>query len=140
MIDNRKRVLFVCIGNSCRSQMAEGFARAYGSDVVIPASAGLAPAMGIASDTKRAMLEKNIDIADQFPKAVRQLGRAYFDLAVNMSGEDLPPVAAERIVDWEVEDPISKSYERHCEIRDEIEGKVMTLVLELRREQRVSQG
>ena len=135
MIDNRKRVLFVCIGNSCRSQMAEGFARTYGADVVIPASAGLAPALGIASDTKRAMLEKNIDITDHFPKAIRQLGRAYFDLIVNMSGEELPPTPAERIVDWEVEDPIRTSYERHCEIRDEIEGKVMTLVLELRRNQ-----
>ena len=44
MSQHLKRVLFVCIGNSCRSQMAEGFARAYGSDVMAPASAGLAPA------------------------------------------------------------------------------------------------
>lgn len=133
MIDNRKRVLFVCIGNSCRSQMAEGFARTYGADVVVPASAGLAPAPGIAPDTRRAMLERNIDIKDHFPKTIRQLGRAHFDLAVNMSGEELPPTAAERIVDWEIPDPICEPYERHCEIRDEIERRVMTLVLELRR-------
>jgi len=57
-----KRVLFVCIGNACRSQMAEGFARAYGADVMIPASAGLAPAMNVARDTKTAMAEKDIDI------------------------------------------------------------------------------
>ena len=52
-----KRVLFVCIGNSCRSQMAEAFARAYGRDVVAPASAGVYPANVIAPDTMRAMAE-----------------------------------------------------------------------------------
>jgi arsenate reductase (thioredoxin) len=133
MMDNRKRVLFVCIGNSCRSQMAEGFARTYGSDVMVPASAGLAPALGIAPDTHRAMLERNIEIKDHFPKTMRQLGRARFDLAVNMSGEEIPPTAAERIVEWEIDDPVCETYERHCEIRDEIERKVMALVLELRR-------
>jgi arsenate reductase (thioredoxin) len=135
MTDGRKRVLFVCIGNACRSQMAEAFARAYGADVVIPASAGLAPANGIAPDTIRAMLERNIDIRDHFPKTIRHLGRARFDLAINMSGEDLSPTAGERIVEWEVPDPVRESYERHCEIRDEIERKVMSLVLELRRQQ-----
>ena len=134
MTDDRKRVLFVCIGNSCRSQMAEAFARAYGSDVVIPASAGLAPALGIAPDTKRAMLERNIDIGDQFPKTVRHLGRARFDLVVNMSGEELLPDAGEPIVEWDIPDPVRETYERHCEIRDEIERNVMKLVLELRRQ------
>jgi protein-tyrosine-phosphatase len=113
--------------------MAEGFARAYGADVVIPASAGLAPATGIAPDTRRAMLERNIDIRDQFPKTIRHLGRARFDLAVNMSGEDLSSDACERIVDWDIADPVRESYERHCEIRDEIERKVMNLILDLRR-------
>jgi arsenate reductase len=136
MTDNRKLVLFVCIGNSCRSQMAEGFTRAYGADVAIPASAGLAPALGIAPDTMRAMLERNIDIRDHFPKTIRQLGRARFDLAINMSGEDLPGDAAESILEWDIPDPIRFSYEQHCEIRDEIERKVMSLILELRRNQR----
>jgi arsenate reductase len=135
MTDGRKRVVFVCIGNSCRSQMAEGFARAYGADVLVPASAGLAPAGGIASDTKRAMLEKNIDIRDHFPKTLKHLGRARFDLAINMSGEPIPPDAGERILEWEVPDPVRASYERHCEIRDDIERRVMKLVLELRRTQ-----
>ena len=47
----KTRVLFICIGNSCRSQMAEGFARRYGDDVILPASAGLSPAFMIAQDT-----------------------------------------------------------------------------------------
>jgi arsenate reductase len=135
MIDDRKRVLFVCIGNSCRSQMAEGFARAYGADVLIPASAGLAPASYVAPDSKRAMVEKNIDIQDHFPKSLRQLDRACFDLAINMSGTKLSPDTAAQIVDWEIPDPVRATYERHCEIRDQIERRVMDLVMELRRSQ-----
>jgi len=82
------------------------------------------------------MLERNIDIRDHFPKTIRQLGRARFDLAVNMSGQELPAGAAESILEWDIPDPIRFSYERHCEIRDEIERNVMALILELRREQR----
>ena len=48
-----QRVLFVCVGNACRSQMAEGFARAYGKDVMVPESAGLAPAMTVPDETGR---------------------------------------------------------------------------------------
>jgi arsenate reductase len=133
-----KRVLFVCIGNACRSQMAEGFARAYGSDVIIPASAGLAPAMGVARDTKKAMAEKEIDLRDHFPKSIRHLGRAQFDLLVNMSGAKIPSDIASKtkVVEWDVEDPVSLSYEDHVKVRDEIEKLVMTLVLDLRREEK----
>ncbi len=131
----KPRVLFVCIGNSCRSQMAEAFARSYGSDVLIPASAGLAPAIKIASDTMYAMAEKNLDLRDHFPKSIRQLGRSQFDLVVNISGTGLPPEVTVPIIEWDVEDPISLSYERHCEVRDVIERLVMNLVLDLRRKQ-----
>ena len=127
-----KRVLFVCIGHACRSQMAEGFARTYGGDVMIPASAGLAPASAVAPDTIRAMDEKNIDLRDHFPKSLRQLGRADFDLVINMTGVFLPKEFKGRIVDWEVADPVFMEYAEHCEIRNAIEALVMKLVLELR--------
>uniref|UniRef100_Q02CB6 Protein tyrosine phosphatase n=1 Tax=Solibacter usitatus (strain Ellin6076) TaxID=234267 RepID=Q02CB6_SOLUE len=129
----RKRVLFVCIGNACRSQMAEAFARAYGSDVLIAASAGVSPASNVAPDTIRAMEEKNIDIRDHFPKSVKHLGRADFDIVVNMSGFFLPQNIASRVVDWEVPDPVFMDYKEHCEVRDDIEQRVMKFVLELRR-------
>ena len=134
-----KRVLFVCIGNACRSQMAEGFARAYGSDVLIAASAGLGPAGDVASDTKRAMSEKGINVRDHFPKSLRQLGRAEFDLAINMSGFDIPDSTAAEIRSWDVPDPVTMKYEEHCEVRDAIERLVMTLILELRKEQSAPQ-
>lgn len=130
----KKKVLFVCIGNSCRSQMAEAFARLYGGDVLIPASAGLMPASIVAPDTYRAMMEKNIDLRDHFPKHVRQLGRAHFDLIVNMSGQELPDPPGDRMIFWDVVDPICEPYESHCEIRDEIERLVLNLILEFRRE------
>ena len=130
----KKRVLFVCIGNACRSQMAEAFATAYGNDVLIAGSAGLSPASAVHPVTRQAMLEKNIDLTDHFPKAVRHLGRSTFDLIVNMSGSFIPNPPPGHIVDWDVEDPVYMDYEEHCEIRDEIERRVMDLILELRRE------
>jgi arsenate reductase len=129
-----KRVLFVCIGNACRSQMAEAFARAYGGDVIVSASAGLFPATRIADDTLEAMAEKGLDLHDQFPKSIRQLGPAEFDLVVNMSGSNLPDVPAARIAEWDVDDPVAMRYERHCEVRDRIEALVIRLILDLRAE------
>jgi arsenate reductase len=129
-----QRVLFVCIGNSCRSQMAEAFARAYGKDVMIAASAGVAPALMVAADTQRAMKEKNLSLDDHFPKSVDQLRSVPFDLIINMSGVELPDGPKAPVRTWKVRDPIGTKYDVHCAIRDEIEKLVMELVLELRRD------
>jgi arsenate reductase len=136
--DGLKRVLFVCIGNACRSQMAEAFAHAYGGDVMIAASAGLSPGMSIPSDTLRAMQEKNLDLRHQFPKSIEFLSRSHFDLVVNMSGARLPKTAGKRTVEWDVPDPVAMTYPRHCEVRDMIERKVMNLILELRQERKTA--
>jgi arsenate reductase len=128
------RVLFVCIGNSCRSQMAEAFARAYGSDCIVASSAGLRPASMIAPDTMRAMAEKHIDIAEHFPKSLKYLERAEFDLVVNMSGKVLPTTFGNaKLVEWYVQDPIGMEYDEHCQVRNQIARLVMELILELRR-------
>ena len=138
MSDRRKRVLFVCVGNSCRSQMAEAFARARGGDVMIPASAGVSPALDIALDTVRAMAEKDIVLRDHFPKSLRNLARVRFDVVVNMSQRQLsatqPDGTLARMLEWEIPDPIGMTYEEHCEIRDAIERNVVELIEELRRE------
>jgi protein-tyrosine-phosphatase len=132
--------LFVCLGNSCRSQMAEAFARALGSDVIVPASAGLAPAMCIAPDTIAAMAEKDIVVRDHFPKSVRNLARIRFDVVVNMAQRPLPSLLVEgkpvRVLEWEIPDPIGMTYEQHCQVRDGIERKVVELIEELRRQPR----
>ncbi|HOK48089.1 MAG TPA: hypothetical protein PLK67_19230, partial [Bryobacteraceae bacterium] len=113
-MNERKRVLFVCIGNSCRSQMAEAFARRYGSDVIEAESAGVAPCNIVAPVTKEVMLEKGIGLDGCRPKGLAQTG-GRFDLIVNMSGLPLPDLGAP-VRDWEVEDPIWVSRERHREI------------------------
>ena len=128
-----KRILFVCVGNSCRSQMAEAFARAYGGDVMVAASAGLAPALMVAFDTQRAMKEKNLSLEDHFPKSLQQLNTVRFDMIVNMSGAELPDTVKAPVRVWKIRDPIGTKYDVHCEIRDEIEKLVMDLILELRR-------
>jgi arsenate reductase (thioredoxin) len=130
-----KRILFVCIGNACRSQMAEGFARTYGSDAIVAASAGLHPATRVAPDTIKAMDAKGIDLRDHFPKAIRHLGRSQFDMVINMSGMEVPPVGEAKVRDWDVPDPVFMKFADHCEVRDTIERLVMELILELRREQ-----
>ncbi|MGA2329824.1 MAG: arsenate reductase ArsC [Bryobacteraceae bacterium] len=130
----RYRVLFVCIGNSCRSQMAEAFARRYGSDVLEPESAGIAPAGFISPDTRQVMLEKNIDLEGCESKGFDKTGNE-FDLIVNMSGYPLAPLLPSPVREWKVPDPISLSLDRHREIRDQIEGLVAELILEFRRAQ-----
>src|SRR4051812_5141068 len=128
-----KRVLFLCIGNSCRSPMAEGFAKCYGSDVMQAESAGLAPAAIVQSLTKKVMEEKNININSINPKDVTAVDLRSFDLIINMSGRKLPGNAGTELQDWNVEDPIGKDESVYVAVRDKIEMMVMRLILDLRR-------
>lgn len=128
-----KTVLFVCIGNSCRSQMAEGFARRYGADVMKVLSAGLSPASIVQPLTKRVMQEKNITMDEQFPKHLSQIDMTQVDLIVNMSGNSLPAQISVEVRDWSIEDPIGKDESVYVKVRDQIEQQVMRLVLEFRK-------
>ncbi|MGH9659026.1 MAG: hypothetical protein ACRD96_10815 [Bryobacteraceae bacterium] len=121
----------MCLGNACRSQMAEGFARAYGSDVVVAVSAGVAPAVSVPAETRRAMAEKNIDISEQFPKSLSLFPRGHFDLVVNMSG--CPLAGFDAVREWRVIDPYGSSEKTYRAVRDQIEQLVMSLIIELRR-------
>jgi arsenate reductase (thioredoxin) len=130
---NRKRVLFICIGNACRSQMAEAFARVYGRDVMESFSAGLMPGIDIPPQTRMVMLEKGIDLGDQFPKPVTNIDLGRFDVVVNMSGYPLTEVPPVKRRDWDVPDPVGAKDDVHRKVRDMVEGLVMGLVLELRK-------
>ncbi len=127
-----KRVLFVCIGNCCRSQMAEGFAAHYGSDVLDAASAGLAPAGVVVDPTVRSMSEKNIDISSHYSKAFRLDEANDSDLIVNLSGYDLPRGIKVPVVEWDVPDPIGEPDEIYAAVRDQIEKLVEQLIVDLR--------
>ncbi len=130
------RVLFVCIGNSCRSQMAEAFARVHGGGVIEPSSAGVYPALTVAPDTLRAMAEKHIDLKSQFPKSIEHMDLSKFDLIVDMSGGLMDPIRKPPVQVWDVPDPIMLRYKEHCEVRDQIEGLVKDLIRETGRKQK----
>ncbi len=127
----KKRVLFVCIGNSCRSQMAEAFARAYGSDALWVQSAGLGPAPTVAPLTRQILQEKNVRSDDQFPKGLDMMAREKFDLVINMSGRKFNFPSGE-MVEWVVRDPIGESAGTYHAVADQIEGLVMRLILDAR--------
>jgi len=131
----KRRVLFVCMGNSCRSQMAEAFARVFGSDVLIPSSAGLAPAPMIAPLTRATLAERNVVMGEQFPKGIDSVAHKSFDVLVNISGYPLPDEAsrlATRVIEWNVADPIGRSPEVYRAVAQQLEAAVMRLILELR--------
>lgn len=132
------RVLFVCIGNAYRSQMAEAYARTLGRDLFVAESAGLTPVFELPEGTVQAMQEKGIDVSAQEPKSVLDLDVKSYDLIVNMTGMPIRSLPAERTRSWIVPDPVGQPDSVLRAVRDEIESLVMGLVLEQRkvREQR----
>ncbi len=113
--------------------MAEGFAHAYGRDIVNARSAGLAPTTSIDADTLQAMRDKNIDISSQFPKQFDPLETDDCDLIVNMSGYDLPGPVSAPVREWTIKDPYRLRPEIYEQVCNAIEHEVMRLILELRR-------
>ena len=116
--------------------MAEAFAKRYGSDVLEPASAGFAPAGGIPELTVLVMDEKNISMDGHYPKGMDAHSGSSFDLVVNMSGYKLSSKVTTRVEYWNVRDPIGEEGAVYREVRDQIEGLVMRLILSARSEQR----
>ena len=124
----KARVLFVCLGNAVRSQMAEGFARVYGRDVVVPASAGLTPAVGTDPAAIRVMGDIGINISESFPKLFGPMLKMDFDLIVNMSGRTLPGNVTAPVIDWPVVDPVGGPDEEYRKTRDLIQRLTLHLV------------
>src|SRR4051812_46596989 len=98
----KKKVLFICIGNICRSPMAEALARKYGSDVLEPSSAGVAPALANTPFTRSVLAEKNVDLGPHLPRRFRDLAPKDYDLIVNISGSMLPQNLGVPVEDWAV--------------------------------------
>jgi arsenate reductase len=122
------RILFACVGNSCRSQMAEAFCRAFGHDVEC-ASAGSAPASRVQPDTITAMSEVGIDIAAARPKGFADLAGRRFDYLVTMGCEvECPFLPGARTVQWSIPDPYGKGIEEYRRVRDIIQQQVHDLL------------
>lgn len=133
---NRARVLFVCYGNACRSQMAEGFARAYHADVIEAESAGVSPLGFIPDETAASMLERDVSLRNHSSKGLDVFDLRSFDLIVNMSGFPFPS-SLSRVVsieEWEIEDPYQGNERRYRKVRNEIEKRLNRLANQLRAE------
>jgi arsenate reductase (thioredoxin) len=120
--------------------MAEGFARSLGAGVITSGSAGLSPTQSVSPDTIAAMAELGIDITDQFPKEFDSRTACNFDVIVNMSGFDLPPVDKAQVAEWEVTDPYYEEMTVFREVRDEIEKRVRDLIEDIRQNGGLTSG
>jgi len=129
-----KKILFVCVENAGRSQIAEGFFRKYAPDGFVAVSAGTKPVNNLNPIAVEAMKEVGIDISQQKSKLISNDMIDESESVVNMGcmdKESCPALFVENIANWEIEDPIGKSIEQVRIIRDTIESKVKELVTKL---------
>ena len=125
----RKRVLFVCVENSNRSQMAEAFARIHGGDRVEAASAGSRPSGRVNPRAVEFMREVGYDLTTHASKSLDEFNGREIDVAVTMGcGDACPLVRAERREEWNIPDPKDMPPEQYREVRDLIEQKVKSLL------------
>ena len=127
-----KRVLFVCVENSNRSQMAEAFARIHGAGRVEAASAGSKPSGRVNPKAVEAMRELGYDLTTHASKGLDEFNGQNVDVAVTMGcGDECPLVRANQRVDWKIPDPRDMTPEEFRGVRDLIEQKVKDLVADL---------
>lgn len=125
------KVLFVCVENAGRSQMAEAFAKAYGEGKVEALSAGTMPAKEVNPVVVQVMREKGIDLSASTPKPIanQMVQEADRIIVMGCSAEGFCPAPLlNKVVDWEIEDPKGKPIEKVREIRDQIEERVKKLI------------
>jgi len=125
-------VLFVCVHNAGRSQMAAGYLRHLAGDRVQILSAGSIPAESINPNAIAAMLEEGIDISDAQPKLLTDETVELSDVVITMGcGDACKFYPGKRYEDWKLEDPAGQGIESVRAIRDEIRSQVVELVAEL---------
>ena len=125
-------VLFVCVHNAGRSQMAAAFLAQLAGDRIEVRSAGSAPAGAVNPVAAEAMKEVGVDISAQAPKLLTADAVRAADVCVTMGcGDACPVFPGKRYLDWELDDPAGLPLERVRPIRDEIERRVRTLIAEL---------
>ena len=131
-MSNRPTVLFVCVHNAGRSQMAAGFMEHHGAGRVEVLSAGSAPKESINPVAVQAMAEKGIDIANRKPKVLTNESVEASDVVITMGcGDACPFYPGKRYEDWVLEDPAGQDLEFVRNVRDQIERRVLTLLSEI---------
>jgi arsenate reductase len=131
-MQSRRRVIFVCVENSNRSQMAEAFARIHGGDRVEAYSAGSKPSGRVNPRAVEAMKAVGYDLSTHTSKGLAEFNGQEFDAAVTMGcGDECPLVRARRRVEWQIPDPKALAPGQFAEVRDLIEEKVVELLRDL---------
>jgi arsenate reductase len=131
----RTKVLFLCFGNACRSQMAEAIARNIAADVIEATSAGLVPFGEIPATTLTVLSERGFSAEGQSSKPLRPEDLSAVDLVINMSGRSGASIFSEPtppFEDWDVGDPYGSNLTVYRVIRDQIEARVEELAQRLR--------
>jgi len=126
------KIVFVCVENARRSQMAQGFAENLGKGRLEVNSAGSRPSLQIDPLVIEVMKEKGIDFTARRPKGLNDLPPIEMDYLITMGCEEVcPAVLAKKIIEWEIPDPKEKSIDFFREVRDIIEDKVKALLKEI---------
>jgi len=128
----RPEVLFLCVHNAGRSQMAAAFARELGGSHVVVHSAGSAPGEKLNPAVVEVMKEKGIDISSEAPRKLTDEMGLNSEVIVTMGcGDACPVYPGKRYVDWDLMDPAGKDVDQVRQIRDDIERRVRNLLAEL---------
>lgn len=129
---DRPTVLFVCVHNAGRSQMAAGYLRHLAGDRIEVLSAGSTPAASVNPAAVQAMAEEGIDISAEQPKLLTTEAVKASDVVITMGcGDTCPFYPGKRYLDWVLDDPAGQGIEAVRPIRDEIRRRVETLIGEL---------
>jgi len=122
------KIGFICIGNSCRSQIAEGFAKKYGNGLFDVFSAGTHPASKVSENAVTVMKEKGIDISGQYPKGLEKIPQE-LDIVITMGcGVECPYLFSDYRQDWDLEDPVGMPIEKFRKTRDIIEKRIKEII------------
>ena len=132
MSKQTQKILFVCVQNASRSQMAQGFAEAFGKGRVEVYSAGSHPGSHINPLAVEVMKERGIDLFGRQPKGLNDLPPVEMDYLITMGCEEVcPAVPARKIIEWQIPDPKGKPIDEVRRIRDMLEAKVRMLLEEV---------
>src|SRR6187397_2313984 len=132
MTATKPSVLFVCVHNAGRSQMAAGWLRQLAGDAVEVRSAGSLPGDRVNPAAVEAMAEVGIDISDQRPKVLTTEAVEASDVVITMGcGDACPVFPGKRYLDWQLDDPAGQGVDAVRPIRDEIEQRIRVLMNEL---------
>jgi protein-tyrosine-phosphatase len=135
-VTNLKKILFVCIENSNRSQMAEAFANIHGAGTIRAFSAGSKPSGKVNPKAIVAMKELGYDLSLHQSKSLEEIKQfAPFDVVVTMGcGDACPWMPAKKFVDWQIPDPRDMPAEQFQTVRDTVEQRVKSLIIDLQEE------